>query len=243
LSILRVLIAITALTTSLVAESITGTIVIKKKLTKPGVTASVSIYQRGPAVELGKDADSDPLALERSRVVIWLEGPGPVQEGGFASGKVTLSMQQLGRQFSPNLLVVPAGSTVSFPNMDPIFHNVFSLSKPKAFDLGNYPKGDSRSVVFSKPGIVSVNCHLHPNMAATIVVTPNQWYAKVDRSGRFEVSGLTPGRYTIVAWHKAAGFFRRSVVIEAGHEAVTSFFIPLGPDEPQMLPERVSENK
>ncbi len=172
-------------------------------------------------MELGKDSDEqDPLAFERSRVVVWVAGPGP-------AGRETASMQQVARRFSPDLLVVPAGSTVSFPNMDPIFHNVFSLSRPKMFDLGNYPKGDTRNVVFPKPGVVYVNCHLHPNMAGVIVVTPNKWNAKADRAGQFELHDLPPGDYALVAWHKAAGFFRKTVRVTAGSDAKVAFFIPL----------------
>ena len=89
-------------------------------------------------------------------------------------------MEQQNRRFAPDLVVIPAGSSVSFPNFDPIFHNVFSLSKAKSFDLGNYSKGQTRMVTFPKPGIVAVYCHLHPNMAGTIVVTPNQWGVRVD---------------------------------------------------------------
>ena len=224
---LRILIAIVTLAVGAGAQDITGTIRIDKKLTKRSVTASVPIYQRGATVKLGKDAEEDPLAFERSRVVIYLEGPGPVDIGPAHSA----TMPQLNRQFSPDLLVIPLGSTVSFPNMDPIFHNIFSLSKPKTFDLGSYNKGESRNVVFSRPGIVYVYCHLHPNMEATIVVTPNRWYAQSDRSGHFRIQDVPPGRYTIVAWHKAAGFFRKSILIEAGRDSVADFFIPFSDDQ------------
>jgi plastocyanin len=207
------------------AQDITGTILIKKKLTRRSITAPVSVYQRGTVVSLGKDAEEDPLAFERSRVVIYLEGPG--LSAVAVSKPAAPPMQQLNRRFSPDLLVVPVGGSVSFPNMDPIFHNVFSLSKPKTFDLGSYDKGESRSVTFSKPGVVYVYCRLHPNMEATIVVTPNRWYARSDPSGQFRIPDVPPGRYTIVAWHKAAGFFRKSIVIEAGHDTVADFFIPI----------------
>jgi len=231
---LRVLIAILVLTASAQAQSITGTIRIEKKLTKRRVTPSVSIYQRGAAVELGKDAKEDPLEFERSRVVIYLEGTGP--ESVDSASPATLKMQQLDRRFAPDLLVVPAGSTVSFPNMDPIFHNIFSLSKPKTFDLGSYDKGETREVVFPKPGIVEVYCHLHPNMTATVVVTPNRWYARSDRSGHYEIQNVPPGNYTVVAWHKSAGFFRKSIAIESGHDSVADFFIPIGADSEENNP-------
>jgi plastocyanin len=209
------------------AANIGGTILIKKKLTRHSVTPSVSMYERGPAVPLGKnapvgrDSDDDPLALERSRVVIYVEGPGP-------SNPLRLSMDQNGRRFSPELVVAPLGSTVSFPNLDPIFHNVFSLSKARQFDLGNYTKKDTRTVTFDKPGIVYVNCHLHANMAATIVITPNGWYAQADRLGGYALRDIPPGEYTIVAWHKAAGLFRKHVRITAENEIKVDFFLPIG---------------
>lgn len=104
---------------------------------------------------------------------------------------------------------------------------MFSLSKAKSFDLGSYDKGTSRTVVFPKPGIVEVFCHLHPNMAATVVVTPNRLYARPDVSGQYQIPDVPPGHYTIVAWHKSAGFFRKQITIEAGHDGSVDFFIPL----------------
>ncbi len=187
------------------AETIEGTVVIKRQLTKRRVTAAVPLYQRGQGVPLAADAEDDPLAAERSRVVIWLEGRVPPGED--AAKPEIAKMTQENRRFIPETVVIPAGGKVSFPNLDPIFHNVFSLSKAKTFDLGNYPKGDTRTVSFPEPGIIYVNCHLHPNMTAVIVVTPNQWHTEADRSGKFSLSGVPPGEYSVVAWHKAAGFF------------------------------------
>src|SRR5580692_8047674 len=208
---LLILLAIFSLTTGAKAQNITGTIRIEKRLTKRNVTPAISVYQRGTAVELGKDTEEDPLAFERSRVVIYLEGPSSA--GDNPTNPEPPRIAQLNRRFSPDLLVVPAGSTVSFPNMDPIFHNVFSLSKPKSFDLGSYDKGETRTVAFPKPGIVDLYCRLHPNMAATIVVTPNRWYARPDAQGQYRIADVPPGKYTLVAWHKAAGFFRKQIVI------------------------------
>lgn len=214
------------------AQDITGTVLIKRKLTKPSVTTAVSVYQRGAAVKLGKDTEEDPLAYERSRVVVYLEGASPAgsESHNFQSQPSQVQqpqIQQIDRRFLPDLLVVPVGSTVSFPNMDPIFHNIYSLSKPKSFDLGSYDKGETRKVTFQKAGIVDVYCHLHPNMAATILVTPNRWYTRPDRSGQFRIPDVSPGQYTIVAWHKSAGFFRKNITVQSGHTAVADFFIPV----------------
>src|SRR5579864_6392516 len=155
-----------------------GTITVERKLTPRNITPVAGLYQRGSAVALEPDSNQSALDYERSHVVVYLERDQ--RETSVTAPPITAEMEQQNRRFSPDLVVVPAGSAVSFPNFDPIFHNVFSLSKPKSFDLGNYSKGQTRVVTFPKPGIVSVYCHLHPNMAGTIVVTPNQWAARVD---------------------------------------------------------------
>ncbi|HZP04821.1 MAG TPA: carboxypeptidase regulatory-like domain-containing protein [Terracidiphilus sp.] len=213
------------------AQSVSGTILIKKRLTKPRVTPDVSVYQRGTTVKLGKDPVEDPLEFERTRVVVYLEGP--VLKNDDPANRESVQIEQINRRFSPDLVVVPVGSTVSFPNMDPIFHNIYSLSKPKTFDLGSYDRGQTRKVQFPKPGIVSVYCHLHPNMAATIVVTPNRWYARPDRTGQYRIDNVPPGQYTVVAWHKTAGFFRKTIVVRADQNESADFFIPVEADSTQ----------
>jgi plastocyanin len=203
--------------------TVTGTVVIERKLTKRKVTPAAELYQRGTPVGLEPN-ETDPLAWERSHVAIYLEG---TPSSSPATSSAVLTMSQDHRRFVPDLLVIPAGSTVSFPNLDPIFHNVFSLSKPKSFDLGNYPQGQSRKVTFNTPGIVFVNCHLHANMAAAVVIAPNRWNTRVDDAGKFALADVPPGTYTIVAWHKTAGFFRKQITVrEAGSQNV-EFSIPL----------------
>ncbi len=134
--------------------------------------------------------------------------------------------------------MIQAGTKVSFPNHDPIFHNVFSLSGAKTFDLGNYPKGDTRMVTFPEPGIVYVNCHLHSNMTATIVVTPNRWFTKADREGHFVLPDVPPGKYTVVAWHKTAGYFRQQVQVGAGGNPSIEFLIPLDENGHKIEPQQ-----
>ena len=216
---------------ALPAADIQGTVVIKRKLTKRRVTAPASAYERGVTVELGAAADTDSLAFERSRVAVYLEGQFQSQPG-------SAILEQKNRQFVTDTLVVPVGSTVSFPNRDPIFHNVFSLSKPKTFDLGNYPKDHTRTVNFPKPGIVFVNCHLHPNMTAAIVVAPNQWCTKADGAGRFALTDVPSGAYTVVAWHRAAGFFRQTVKVAKDHASPVEFIIPLDENGDKVVAQR-----
>jgi plastocyanin len=204
------------------AADIRGTIIIERKLTRPNVTAPSGMYQRGTTVSLGLDPEEDPLSFERSHVAVFVEGVSK----NAPTKTVQAQIEQRDRRFAPDLVVIPAGSTVAFPNFDPIFHNVFSLSKAKSFDLGNYSKGQTRVVPFPSAGIVAVYCHLHPNMAASIVVTPNQWATRAASNGGFVLKDLPPGTYTVVAWHKAAGTFRSTVSVGATGDAEVKFTLP-----------------
>lgn len=205
---------------SVQAGDVHGTVIIEHRLTKRKVTTSADLYARGTPVQLAKDQQQDPLAFERTHVVVYLEGNQPSQP-------IVAELSQKDRRFTPDLVVIPAGSSVSFPNLDSIFHNVFSLSSTKSFDLGDYPKGHTRVVKFPKPGIVFVDCHLHSNMSAVIVVTPNRWATKADASGHFSLPNVPPGTYTIVAWHKAAGFFRKTIRVTENGDVNVEFAIPL----------------
>ncbi|MBV8730099.1 MAG: hypothetical protein JO336_09850 [Acidobacteriia bacterium] len=226
---LRALAGLIAALTLVKAADITGTIVIERKLTRYNVTASAGLYQRGIAIPLGEDPSHDPIAFERSHVAVYLEGAAD----DFGVGVVQATIEQKDRRFIPDLLVVPVGSTVSFPNLDPIFHNIFSLSRTKSFDLGNYPMGQSRQVTFARPGIVAVNCHLHTNMAASIVVTPNRWRTRGVSDGTFVLKDVSPGTYTIVAWHRVAGTFTQKVQVVEGADAHVTFVIPyVAPEVP-----------
>jgi plastocyanin len=205
----------------LLAGDIQGTVIVTHRLTRRKVTASEGAYERGSPVVLGSGTSgNDALAYERSHVVIYVDGALSPTRG-------TATMEQKNREFLPDLLTVPCGSTVSFPNLDPIFHNVFSLSKPKTFDLGNYARGQTRSVTFLKPGIVLVNCRFHTNMAGTIVVTPNQWTSIANADGRFELRDVPSGTHTLIAWHKAVGFLRQTIKVSDSGITVVEFPIPL----------------
>jgi len=206
----------------LAGGDIHGTITIERKLTRRSVTPSAGMYQRGVSVELGADAGEDPLAFERSHVAVYIEAA----PRSASSDATKVSIEQRDRRFVPDLVVVPAGSTVSFPNFDPIFHNVFSLSRAKSFDLGNYPKGQTRLVTFAAPGIVAVYCHLHSNMAATIVVAPNRWATQADGNGAFALKDVPAGTYMVVAWHKTAGTFRKTVTVDGASPAEANFTLP-----------------
>jgi plastocyanin len=209
---------------ALMGADIHGTVTVQRKLTPRNVTPAAGLYQRGAAAVLQPDSNENVLDYERSHVVVYLEGG---QTAATPLPPAPAVMEQQNRRFSPDLVLVPAGSSVSFPNFDPIFHNVFSLSKPKSFDLGNYSKGQTKSVTFPKPGIVFVYCHLHPNMTGTIVVTPNSWNTRVDASGQFVLPDVPPGKYVVTAWHKTGGTFHKTIEVTTGVTPEINFFVPL----------------
>ena len=206
-----------------VAGDIQGQVLVTHGLTKKKVTLP-SYQVRGPSPRITQE-ESDAIN-ELSRIVIYVEGP-PKSSGKAGIPKLT----QQNAKFVPQILAVPVGSTVQFPNADPIFHNVFSLSKVKQFDLGFYPAGESRSVMFEQAGLVQVYCHLHPQMNAAILVTPNPWYAQPDGEGKFVIAGVPAGTYDVVAWHKSAGFFRQSVAVPESGTVEISFNIPVADRE------------
>jgi len=181
------------------AGSVDGLIVIKRKLTKRNVTPTVAPYQRGTAVPLGTTtSEEDPLSFERARVVIYVEGRGP------AARPTTVTLEQKERRFYPDLVVIPAGSSVSFPNLDPIFHNAFSNFNGQIFDLVLYPPGTSKSVTFRRPGIVRVFCNIHPSMSAIIVVVNSNYFATTDEDGQFTIEDVPPGNYQVHFFHERA---------------------------------------
>ncbi len=104
-------------------------------------------------------------------------------------------IEQRDRRFAPRVLVVPVGSTVSFPNFDGIYHNVFSRSSTKPFDLGLYKAGEQREVRFDSEGVVRIGCNLHANMSAIVAVVSQPYYGVTDARGKFNFRSLPPGNY------------------------------------------------
>jgi len=166
---------------------------------------------------------------EWQNIVIYLKSaPSMPQAKG---GGEEFQMLQLGETFIPHVLPIVKGSTVSFPNQDPIFHNVFSLSGTESFDLGRYPKGDSRSVTFDEVGIVPVFCHLHSDMSAIILVLDNPYFAVPDPDGQYQIENIPAGTYTLVAWHERSEQVEQQVDVTAGHTLELDITVPIEDDE------------
>lgn len=148
-----------------------------------------------------------------SNVVVWLKDvpdsePLPLPYG--------MAIDQINKQFSPRITVIPTGTTVDFPNNDKVFHNVFSVSKPATFDLGLYKSGSSKSVTFEKAGVVDVYCNIHPEMAAKVVVLDTKHFAVTGKDGSFSIDGVPPGTYPVVGWLADGDTFEGKVTVSAG---------------------------
>jgi plastocyanin len=124
---------------------------------------------------------------------------------GSAGRGHTLEIKQKDKQFWPQTAVVQKGTNIVFPNMDSVFHNVFSTSGRNSFDLGSYRQGDTpRSVVLTTPGVVEVFCNIHAKMNAAILVVPGPLYAKVAADGSYKIENVPVGARRIVAWSPSA---------------------------------------
>ena len=106
------------------------------------------------------------------------------------------------RSFVPRVVVVPLGSTVRFPNHDPFDHNVFSVSGPDPFDLGQYGRGDAKNWTFANPGLVRVFCNIHPRMVAFVQVMAGRHFTQPAADGSFEITPVPPGTWVLHAWHE-----------------------------------------
>ena len=163
------------------------------------------------------------------RVVVYLDSVPSESHAGHPSG-TGQTMEQRNERFVPHVLPVLVGTPVGFPNRDPFFHNVFSLSGAKSFDLGRYAQNESRSVRFDKPGVVQVFCHIHSDMRAYIVVLDNPFFTVPDENGRFTLDGVPPGRYRLVGWQERAHPVTQMVTVEAGSTVVMDITIPDAPE-------------
>lgn len=163
--------------------------------------------------ELGMPRSRD--AADRRRSVVYLEEAPRGAFEDLAGGRARIN--QINEQFVPRVLAITTGTIVDFPNSDRIYHNVFSLSKPRTFDLGRYAQGRSRAVRFDRPGIVRVFCDIHSHMSAWILVFNHPFFATTDEDGRYAIPNVPSGVYSLAVWHETLPLeTRRIVVPESG---------------------------
>jgi plastocyanin len=151
-------------------------------------------------------------AAARAWTWAWIDGAGPLP-----STPATVQMAQRGIAFDPPVLVIPRGTIVDFPNLGPEVHNVYWITPQSTDGLGTYRAGETRSRAFDAVGVYPIGCNRHPNMSAVIQVVPNSWVVKVDREGRFELTGIPPGTWHVVVWSpRENSSVERDVVVHDG---------------------------
>jgi hypothetical protein len=204
---------------------IRGTVTITRKIEpdrRPG-----AIAERYPghgsfdATSAGNAEKPSEMKLSE-RSVVYLEND-LLNRGKYPPPEKNPILDQKGLQFHPQVLPILVGTTVDFPNRDNLFHNVFSYSQPKEFDLGRYPKDDSRSVRFDRPGMVRVYCDIHAHMNATIMVLPHPYFATPADDGTYAIRNVPEGKYSLVLWVDRNIVERRSVEVRAGETLTVDF--------------------
>lgn len=210
------------------AGRIEGVATISSRITTPRLR--VRVYD-----EAGASTPTAPPDEHRfSGVVLYIESDdrsGALRRAAPERPAGTSTLRQRGERFAPHVLPIIAGGTVEFPNDDDVFHNVFSLSRARAFDLGRYPRGASKSVTFPNVGVVQVFCHLHADMSGIILVLDNPFFVMPDAQGRYAIDGLPPGDYRLIAYHERIKPLVTPVRVEAGRTTTLNLNIPL-PEEP-----------
>jgi plastocyanin len=154
--------------------------------------------------------------LDASNVAVWLEG---VRVKSSPAGAVRGQMQSAKKTFTPRLIVVPRDAGVEFPNSDPVFHNVFSVSGANRFDLGLYRSGSSKTRRFDARGLVRVYCNIHPQMVGFVMVVDSDVFAVTGPDGAFRLEGVPPGAYTLKTWHEEAGESQVPITVRTGNES------------------------
>ena len=182
---------------------------------------AVAIERRPGVAELGTPAGRGVPDLLRS--VVYLEsaprGAFEASEGGHAV------MDQRNETFVPHVLAITTGTTVDFPNSDKFYHNVFSLSKTRPFDLGRYAAGSSRPVRFDRAGIIRVFCDIHSHMNAFILVFNHPFFAMTDAEGRYRIENVPPGTYGVIAWNEGTSSETRPITVPDGGVAELDFTV------------------
>ena len=190
-----------------------GRVDIRRIVTAPERRPGVTDFGTAPPRELP----------DSRRAVVYLES---APSGAFEDIEpARLRMDQRNETFIPHVLAVTAGTLVDFPNNDSTYHNVFSLSRAKRFDLGRYARGRSKTVRFDRPGIVRVFCDIHSHMSAFVLVFSHPYHATTEADGRYRIDNIPPGSYTVTVWHEGQTRDSRTVVIPAQGSLVEQDFV------------------
>jgi plastocyanin len=193
-----------------------GQAVVEGRVTLPKPEPITAPPPRYPG-QVGEIAPPDPPLA-----VVYLEGHFPAVEVN--SKLATNQVLQLGMQFRPALLPIQVGTAVAFPNGDDFYHNVFSYSKPKRFDLGRYRKEDRPPIqVFDKAGVVKLYCEIHQHMRGIILVLDTPYFTRTQTDGTYELRNLPSGNYVLKAWIDEKRIEEKAVTLQPGQRLHVDF--------------------
>ena len=190
------------------------------------VVISVPVAAPAPSAAYAPRRVTTPTTpgSELANVVVFVKNaPKPA-----ALTPMRATILQQNETFLPRVVAITTGSRVDFPNGDPFFHDVFSLSRSGPFDLGSYPKGKSKSEQFRHAGLIKVYCHLHSHMTASIMVFDHPYFAIPAGDGAFAIDDVPAGAFTVSAWHERIGESTQDVTIDAGRTSTLHFALPIG---------------
>jgi plastocyanin len=169
-------------------------------------------------------------AEDASQVVVWVVPVGAVPVSATVPN-THYKLLQRNKRFEPNLLVIPVGSVVDFPNLDPWFHNVFSLYRGKRFDLGLYQAGSQRSVKFDRIGPSYLFCNIHPEMTGVVLAVGSDYFGISDKAGHYSIPAVPHGKYTVHVWYESAKAeslkeLQRTIVIDGENRTIPLISVP-----------------
>lgn len=187
------------------------------------VTAQVQVVREGAARS----------QKNKSNAVLWLtslDKAPTLRPASSSANPARPRLTQKDKKFDPHILVIPMGTAVEFPNLDPFFHNVFSLFEGKRFDLGLYEAGTSRLVHFDRAGVSYIFCNIHPEMSAVVIALKTPYYAVSDPSGKITIANVPQGRYSVQVWAEGASVetlraLSREVTISESEQSLGVFKI------------------
>jgi hypothetical protein len=200
--------------------AVTGRVEGRVVITVPVATAPPSAAYGARRVEKPAPRPGSEL----SNVIVFIEDAPRVPALPITRPRIV----QENETFVPRVVAITRGSTVDFPNGDPFFHDVFSLSRSGTFDLGSYPRGQTKSHQFRQAGLVKVYCHIHSHMSASIMVFDHPFFTIPKPDGGFAIDDIPVGTYRVSAWHERIGDNSQSVRIEAGRASDIQFALPIG---------------
>lgn len=203
---LRALLLSTAFAVSASAATLTGRVAL------PARSGAPVVEQRYEIV-----IDGGVLRADPPRAVVYLVGDFPAP-----TATPSARIEQKGLAFLPGLLPVRVGTRVEFPNLDPVYHSVFSFSPARRFDLGRYRADETEvpAVVFDRAGLVTLRCDIHEHMRAAILVLETPHFVVTDAEGRYRLENLPAGRYVLKAWLDSRTVREHAVELAADSELV-----------------------